>query len=76
MDVSEAIVAYDIKADFCSQLNLITFINTKGQGHLLTLVLGPSYSVVCCIFLSSSFDAKIMILHRYITCYRTSVETF
>ena len=36
MDFSEAVVAYDIKVD----------LNTKGQDHLLTLVLGHSDSVV------------------------------
>ena len=41
----EAIVANVIRVDLCSQLNEL-FINIKGQGHLLTLVIGPSESVV------------------------------
>ena len=49
MDFSEAIVAYDIKVDICNQ-HKDFFINTKGQGHLLTSVLDASHSV----FLSSS----------------------
>ena len=44
MDLSEAIVAYDIKIDICNPLNDF-FINTKGQGHLLTFVLDASNSV-------------------------------
>ena len=38
MDFSEAIVAYNIKADICNQLNDL-FIITKGQGDLLIFVL-------------------------------------
>ena len=36
MDISEAIVACEIKVDICNQLNkclFVFFINTKGQGH-------------------------------------------
>ena len=43
MDFSKTIITYDIKGDLCNQLNEL--INTKGHGHLLTLVLGPSDSV-------------------------------
>ena len=45
MDFSEAVVAHDIKVDICNQINDF-FINTKGQGHLLTFVLDTSDSVV------------------------------
>ena len=48
VDFSEAIVACDIKVDICNQLNDF-FMNTKGQGHLLTFVLDALDSV----FLSS-----------------------
>ena len=44
MDFSDSLVACDIKVDLCSQLK--TFINTKGQGHLLTFVLDALESVL------------------------------
>ena len=49
MDFSDAVVAYEIKVDICNQPNDF-LLNTKGQGHLLTLVLDASDSV----FFSSS----------------------
>ena len=39
MDFSETVVVYDIKVGRCSQLNeYMKLMNTKGQGHSLTLV--------------------------------------
>ena len=43
MDFSDSVVACYIKVDLCCQLNEL-FINTKGQGHLLTFVLDVSDS--------------------------------
>ena len=38
MDFSETAVVCNIEVDRCSQLNYMTLMSTKGQGHSLTLV--------------------------------------